>query len=84
MSRGRQSNVPRNEARAAGLKTYDDPARGCWCGCDTRYVSNAQCIDCAIAKGRARYAALDLDGLAAVKAKDHERYLKRLARGADE
>lgn len=81
MPRGRPPNVPRNEARAAGLRTYTDP-EGCWCGGTARYTSNAQCVDCSIAKGRARYAALDEAGLAELKAADHARYLARLARQA--
>lgn len=80
MARGRAPNVPRNEAREAGVKIYADP-RLCFCGSDRRYTSNAQCVDCAIAAGRAKYAALDDDERAAQRARDHERYLKRLGEG---
>lgn len=77
MSRGRPPNLPRNEARAARLKTYIDPTP-CFCGCQSRYTSNAQCVDCLIEAGKARYAALDDGALAAQKSKDRDRYLKRL------
>lgn len=79
MPRGRPPNLPRNEARAAGLKRFEGIE--CICGCTSRYVSNAQCVDCSIAAGRDRYAALDEDRLAATKARDHARYLRRAERG---
>lgn len=80
MPRGRPVNLPRGAALRAGDKTYIDESNPCFCGGVVRYVSNAQCIDCAIAKGRTRYAALDPDALAALKAKDHARYEARLRR----
>lgn len=80
MPRGRPQNIPRQQARDAGLKTYDDPANPCWCGCSTRYVVNAQCVECMIAKGKARYAAMSEADRAALRAKDHERYVARLTR----
>lgn len=79
MTRGRKPNLPRNEARDAGLKTYVDP-NPCWCGCDVRYTVNATCVECMIAKGRAAYAALDGDALAARKQLDHHRYVERRQR----
>lgn len=78
MARGRPPNPPRNEARAAGLKVYVDPTP-CFCGSIRRYTSNAQCVDCSIAKGRARYASLDEQALAKQKARDHARYLRSLS-----
>lgn len=80
MPRGRPANLPRGAARVAGDKTYIDESNPCFCGGVTRYVSNAQCVDCAIAKGKTRYASLDGDALAALKAKDHARYEARLRR----
>lgn len=79
MPRGRPPNAPRNEAREAGLKRFD--GEPCWCGCVTRYVSNAQCVECSIAAGKGRYAGLDPERLAAMKARDHARYLERVERG---
>lgn len=79
MPRGRPTNLPRSAARDAGQKTYLDSANPCWCGCDTRYVANAQCVDCLIAKGKARYAALGDKALATLKRRDHARYLQRCA-----
>lgn len=82
MPRGRQPNLPRRHARDAGHKTYADPDNPCLiCGGTARYVVNAQCVECVIARGKARYAALDFDALAALKAKDRERYLARLRAG---
>lgn len=80
MSRGRPANIPRNEARAAGHRTYVDPTPCFACGSVERYASNAQCVECLIAKGKERYAALDAAGLEQWKGRDRERYLKRLAR----
>lgn len=78
-SRGRPFNANRAAARAAGEKFYvdQDPCR--ICGTDKRYVSNAGCVCCGIARSRGRYAALDDEGKAAIKAADHARYLKRVA-----
>lgn len=80
MPRGRAPNIPRAEARTAGLKTYAD-GRLCLCGCASKYTSNAQCVECTILKGRERYAALGERALAALKAKDRERYLRRIEEG---
>lgn len=79
-SRGRPTNLIRNAALAAGEATYRDEANPCWCGCMIRYSKNAQCQDCLIAKGKARYAALQGDALLKRKADDHARYLARLAK----
>jgi hypothetical protein len=45
-----------------------------------RYTVNATCVECMIAKGRATYAALDGDALAARKELDHRRYVERRER----
>lgn len=74
---GRAHNIPRAEARLAGLRTYVD-GKPCFCGCESKYTSNAQCVDCQIQKGRARYAALSENELAAHKARDKARYARRL------
>jgi hypothetical protein len=47
-------------------------------------VSNAGCVACAIARGNARYAALDEDAKAIVKQRDHDRYIKRMAESPDD
>lgn len=75
----RPPNPSRSAARAAGEKTYSDEQNPCFCGGVVRYTSNAQCVACAIAKGKDRYAGLDPDALAALKVKDRERYEARLA-----
>ena len=76
----RPPNPSRASARAEGSKTYSDELNPCMCcGGDVRYTSNAQCVACAIAKGRDRYAGLDDEALAALKAKDADRYAARLA-----
>lgn len=80
MPRGRPHNIPRATALAAGERTYLDESNPCFCGGTSRYAVNAQCIECAISKGKTRYAALDADALAALKAKDHSRYVARLRR----
>lgn len=79
MARGRPPNLARNEARAAGLKTYD-AAEPCWCGCVEFYVSNGRCRDCTIAAAQAHYRALAPEALAELKAKDRGRYVQRLLR----
>lgn len=78
MPRGRPPNLPRRQALDAGFKTYDDSANPCFCGCTARYTVNAQCVDCVIAKAKARYAAMTPDQRAELAAKDHARYLARL------
>lgn len=82
MPRGRPPNVPRMTARAAGLKTYIDPTP-CFCGSDEKYVSNARCVACSIYAARNRYANLDADALAELKAKDKARYTQRLLAGKE-
>lgn len=74
----RPPNPSRTLARDAGMKLYSDEANPCFCGATAKYVSNAQCVECAIAKGKSRYAGLDESDRAALKAKDHERYITRL------
>jgi hypothetical protein len=78
-SRGRPFNVNRAAARAADEKFYLDQVECDFCGTNRRYVSNAACVACSIARSRGRYAALDDEGKAAIKAADHDRYLKRVA-----
>lgn len=80
---GRPSNLPRNAARDAGEKTYTDAANPCFCGGEIKYVSNATCVECAIAKGKARYAALDTKHRAALRSKDHLRYEARVAQAKE-
>lgn len=77
--RGRPFNAPRAAARAAGERFYLDQMTCDFCGTSKRYVSNAACVSCAIAAGKGRYAALDDSEKAVVKARDHERYVKRVA-----
>src|ERR1700731_4869849 len=77
-SRGRPLNPLRAPARQAGVRYYVDEAPCDMCGNNKRYVSNANCVFCAISRGSARYAGLDEAAKAAVKARDHERYVKRM------
>lgn len=79
MARGRPPNLRRNEAAAAGLKTYDDPDTACWCGSTIKYTANAGCVDCLIEKGKARYSRLEGAALDERKRKDHARYAARAA-----
>lgn len=76
----RPPNASRNLARDVGDKTYSDEANPCFCGACIRYTSNAQCVACAIDKGKTRYAGLDDAALAELKARDHARYETRLRR----
>jgi len=69
----------RAAAREAGEKFYADQEACSFCGTNRRYVSNAGCAACAISRGSARYAALDDTGKVAQAARDHDRYLKRMA-----
>ena len=78
-SRGRPPNLLRSAAKEAGEKFYADQFPCDFCGTNKRYVSNAGCVACAIERGNARYAALDNDAKAVLKAKDHDRYVKRMA-----
>jgi hypothetical protein len=78
-SRGRPPNPLRAAAREAGEKFYADQEPCDFCGTNKRYVSNAGCVACAITRGNSRYAALDDEAKAALKVKDHDRYLKRIA-----
>lgn len=77
---GRPPNPSRNLARDAGETTYNAEASPCFCGGVVRYTSNAQCVDCAIAKGKERYAALDPGERETLRVKDHARYERRLRR----
>lgn len=80
MPRGRPKNALRHAAREAGEKKYRDPADPCWCGSDSRYTVNGQCVDCSIASGRLRYAGLSPEQLAKWKADDRTRHLARWAK----
>lgn len=82
-SRGRPVNPLRAAAREAGEKYYADQASCDFCGTNKRYVSNAGCVACAISRGNARYAALDENQKAIIKARDHERYVNRMAESPD-
>ena len=83
-SRGRPPNPLRAAAREAGEKYYADQNPCDFCGTNRRYVSNAGCVACAIARGNARYAALDETAKAALKVADHDRYLERMAKVPDD
>ena len=79
-SRGRPLNPLRAAAREAGEKHYAEQAPCDFCGTNKRYVSNGGCVACAISRGSTRYALLDDAGKTAQAARDHERYLKRMAK----
>lgn len=80
MARGRPPNLKRNEARAAGIKTYEDTDHPCWCGSETKYTKNAACVACLIEKGKTRYANLEGAALEKRKQDDHARYEARIAK----
>ena len=80
VSRGRPPNLLRAAARQAGERFYADQDPCDFCGTNLHYVSNAGCVACAIARGSTRYALLDDVGKTAQAARDHERYLKRIAK----
>ena len=82
-SRGRPPNLLRAAAKHAGEKFYADQQPCDFCGTNRRYVSNAGCVECAIARGNARYHALDEKAKAEVKKRDHDRYVKRMADAVD-
>jgi hypothetical protein len=82
-TRGRPINQLRAAAKAAGEKFYADQGPCFGCGTNKRYVSNAGCVACAISRGNSRYAALDEDGKAVLKVKDHDRYVKRMAESTE-
>ncbi len=77
MSNGRPLNAARADARAAGERFYCDAVECDFCATNKRYVSNAACAACSIARGNARYAALSPEKLAAAKQRDRDRYLLR-------
>ena len=79
VSCGRPPNPLRAAAREAGEKYYTAQHPCDFCGTDKRYVTNGGCVACAIARGNARYAALDEEAKAIVKQRDHDRYVKRMA-----
>ena len=78
-TRGRLPNPIRAAAKAAGERFYTDQDFCSFCGTNRRYVSNAGCVACAITRGKSRYAALDEGMRAALKVRDHDRYVKRMA-----
>lgn len=77
--RGRPINPTRAAAKAAGARFYADDLPCAICGTLEKYVSNSGCRRCAINRGTARYAALDKAARAAIKVRDHERYVKRMS-----
>ena len=81
--RGRPPNLLRLAAKEAGEKFYASQDFCSFCGTNKRYVSNAGCVECAIARGNARYHALDEKAKAEVKKRDHDRYVKRMADAVD-
>lgn len=76
MSRGRPANVPRAEARDAGLRFYTAP-EPCFCGDDQRYVTNARCVTCAIHAAQVRNSGLDPKAREARRVRDAIRYRRR-------
>lgn len=84
MGRGRPPNLPRQQARERGDKTYASPDNPCdFCGGEERYVANAQCVGCLIAKGKARYATMTEAQLAELKERDRRRYAVKMGRDPD-
>ena len=79
MARGRLPNLFRNAAREAGDRYYADAEPCRICGTNKRYTSNKGCVACAIARGSARYAALDEQTKTVLKQRDHDRYVVRMA-----
>lgn len=85
MPTGRPQNLPRAEARAAGRKYFkaENPCRRGPvenpCGDTRRYVSNAECVTCAIRQGMDRYHALDDDAREALRLRSAARYAARVA-----
>jgi len=77
MTRGRGQNHPRDEARTFGAATFEAPA--CLCGCTSRYTSSGACVDCSIARGKARYTGSNRE---TIIAQDAARYQRRKANGA--
>jgi hypothetical protein len=82
-TRGRPINPLRAAAKQAGEKFFADQFPCDFCGTNKRYVKNGGCACCAIARGNARYAALDTEAKAVLKARDHARYMKRMAESPD-
>jgi hypothetical protein len=79
--RGKPINPNRAAAIAAGEKFYvsEHPCGSCFS--DKRYTKNGTCVECTITRAKLRYSNLTEDGKAAHAARDHDRYLKRLAEG---
>ncbi len=83
MARGRPPNVLHDAARQAGEKFYAEQFECDFCGTNKHYVSNGACVQCAINRGNARYAALGEQDKEAQRRRDHDRYLRRLAKAAN-
>jgi hypothetical protein len=83
MARGRPINPLRDAARISGEKFYADDADCILCGTNKHYSVNGACVACTIERGKAKYAALDDGAKAAHAARDHERYIKKLATQED-
>lgn len=79
MARGRPPNPFRDVARQAGEKFYAEADDCIFCGTNKHYTVNGACVACTVARGVARYAALDEAAKAKIAAADHDRYVKRLA-----
>lgn len=73
-SRGRPVNALRAAAKRAGERFYADHDPCMICGTNKRYVSNAGCVECAVSRGKARYAGLDETAKADLKRRDHDRH----------
>lgn len=74
---GRHADPIRAAARAARERFYCDPVPCPMCGTTARYTANGTCVECAKAKGSARYAQFTEEQLAEQKQRDRERYLHR-------
>jgi hypothetical protein len=69
--RGRRPNLARDTARILGDRTFTcDPP--CICGCDQRYTSSGECVDCSNWRGSTRYRNHKDE----IAAKARERYLR--------
>jgi hypothetical protein len=77
MPRGRPTNLFREAARQRGEKFYSSFDPCLKCGTDNRYVSNSGCVQCAINRGIARYAAQDETARVAQRDRDHARYVNK-------
>lgn len=79
MARGRPLNLLRANAKMNGERFFAAQYPCDFCGTNSRYVSSAGCVACAISRGSMRYRALDEDQRAAIKCRDRDRYVARSA-----